>query len=184
MKTDLKNNWSLLMISGLISLFYGVLAIFASRTLIISVVTYLGIIILITGIVMLYSVYTNYVNKLPYVYVLIQAIIFIVLGVLLTFFSQKSLQIFVVIMGAWVFLIGGIQLHIAIKIPNDNNEKNSFIINGIISLALGVLLLFNPFKMATIVVVLSGLLAVLIGGLLIFLSIKLKNHRVNIDIND
>jgi len=183
MKTNIKNNWSLLMVSGLIALFYGFLAIFASQALILTIVTYFGIVILIAGAVMLYGVYTNYKNQIPFGLDLAQAILIFILGILLTFFSQKSLQVFVIIVGVWAIIMGGIQIYISFKIPKEYSGKISFISNGVVTLIFGVALLFNPFEMAKYIVILTGILAILLGGMLIFLSLKLKGYRKNININ-
>ena len=170
------------MFNGLIALFYGILAIFASNTLILTIVTYLGILIMVTGIAMLYGVYSNYKNSQPYGFDLLQSLIIFILGVLLSFFSQQSLLIFVVIIGSWAILMGAVQLYYAFNLPTGYNGKSSFIVNGLVTLVFGVALLFNPFDMANFMVVLTGVLALLIGIMLIILSLKLKSYRENIEI--
>ena len=86
MKNNTNNNWGLLMVSGFIALFYGMLAIFATQGLILTIVTYLGALILIASLVMLYGVYTNYKNHQFNTYDFIQGLVMLVLGVMLTFF--------------------------------------------------------------------------------------------------
>jgi len=184
MKKQLNNNWSLLLVSGLIALFYGILAIFATQGLILTIVTYLGALILIASLVMLYGVYSNYKNHLFKIYDLIQGLVMLILGVMLTFFSQNSLQFFVIIIGLWAILMGIIQLYTAFNLPTEYNGKTSFIINGLITIVFGTALLFNPFEMARYMVVLTGVLAILVGIVLLFFAFKLKSYRINIEIND
>lgn len=184
MKTNIKNNWSLLMVSGLIALFYGFLAIFATKALILTIVTYFGIVILIAGVVMLYGVYTNYKNQIAIGLDLAQAILIFILGILLAFFSQKSLQVFVIIVGLWAIIMGVIQIYISFKIPKEYYGKISFISNGVVTLIFGVASLFNPFEMARYIVIITGILAILFGSMLIFLSLKLKGYSNNMKIND
>jgi len=184
MKEEVQKNWSLLLFNGLIALFYGILAIFASEAVILTIVTYLGILILVTGFAMLYGVYSNYKNHLTYGFDLFQSVVVLILGILLTFYSQQSLQVFVIIIGSWAIMMGVVQLYYAFNLPRNHSSKTPLIVNGIITLIFGTLLLFNPFEMANFVVILSGILALLAGIMLIILSLKLKNYRPNIDIND
>ncbi len=184
MKKQINNNWSLLLVSGLIALFYGILAIFATQGLILTIVTYLGALILIASLVMLYGVYSNYKNHLFKIYDLIQGLVMLILGVMLTFFSQNSLQFFVIIIGLWAILMGIIQLYTAFNLPTEYNGKTSFIINGLITIVFGTALLFNPFEMARYMVVLTGVLAILVGIVLLFFAFKLKSYRINIEIDD
>ena len=182
MKDHKNQNWRMLLYNGLIALLYGVLAIFASEALILTIVTYLGILILIAGLAMLYGVYSNFKHDLPYGFDLVQALIVFILGVLLAFFSRQSLLIFVIIIGSWAVLMGAVQLYYAFSLPSEYGGKNSFIINGLITLVFGVALFFNPFDMANYMVILTGILALLVGVILIFLAFKLKSFRTNIDI--
>jgi uncharacterized membrane protein HdeD (DUF308 family) len=182
MKRSIQDSWSLLMFNGLIALLYGILAIFASEALIITIVTYFGILILVAGVAMAYGVYTNFKNRLPYGFDLLQSIVVIILGVLLTFFSRQSLQIFVLIIGVWALLLGGVQLYYSFNLPEGYNGKTSFIINSLVTIVFGVVLLFNPFETAAFMVILSGVLALIVGVIMIVASLKLKNFRI--DIND
>ncbi len=184
MKNQSNSIWSLLLISGLIALFYGILAIFATQGLILTIVTYLGALILIASVVMLYGVYSNYKNNIFSIYDLVQGAVMLILGVMLTFFSQNSLKFFVIIIGLWALLMGVIQLYTAFNLPEGYNGKMSFIINGIVTIIFGIALLFNPFAMAAYMVILTGVLAVLVGIVLLFLAFKLKSFRVTIDVND
>jgi uncharacterized membrane protein HdeD (DUF308 family) len=184
MKKQLGNHWGLLFVSGLIALFYGILAIFATEGLILTIVTYLGAMILIASVVMLYGVYSSYKNHLFNTYDFIQGLVMLALGVMLTFFSQNSLQFFVIIIGLWAVLMGIIQLYMAFNLSKEYNGKTSFIVNGLITLVFGVALMFNPFEMASYMVVLTGVLALLVGVVLLFLAFKLKSFRITIDVDD
>ncbi|RLD91224.1 MAG: hypothetical protein DRJ09_01700 [Bacteroidetes bacterium] len=184
MKKYANNNWRLLLVSGFIAIFYGILALFATQGLILTIVTYLGALILIASLVMLYGVYTSYKNHQFIAFDFIQGLVMFIFGILLTFFSQNSLQIFVIIIGVWAILMGVIQLYMAFKIPKEYNGKTSFIINGLVTLIFGIALMFNPFEMASYMVVLTGVLALLVGVVLLFLAFKLKSFRVTVEIDD
>lgn len=175
MKTSFVHNWWLLSLNGIIAIIYGLLAIFVPSNTLITMVMYFGIFILIIGIALLIGSINSARSNLPFFPDLLSAIVSIAIGLILTFYTQKSLEIFVIIVGSWAILLGLIQLYIMLKIPETGGSKTTFLINGLITLVFGVILFFNPFATATIMVVISGILAFLIGIVLIALSVKSRN---------
>ena len=79
------------------------------------------------------------------------------------------------IIGSWAVLIGIVQLYLATRSELLPGEKNTLLINAIITLAFGVILFFNPFTSAAALVVISGVLAFVFGVVLIAMSVRLKN---------
>lgn len=79
------------------------------------------------------------------------------------------------IIGSWAVLIGILQLYMATKPELLAGEKNTLLVNGIITLIFGIILFFNPFETAAFLVVISGILAFIFGIVLIAISIRLKN---------
>ncbi len=175
MATRSLNNWMILTFNGIIAILYGLMAMFVSKITLLSIVMYFGIVILIIGLAMLFGVVNNMKNNLPYAGDMTFSIITIVIGALLTFYTQRSLQIFVIVIGSWAILLGVLQLFILAKSNFSNGTRNVLLINGLITLALGTLLFFNPFESARYLVIISGILAFILGVILIAVSIKLKN---------
>lgn len=174
METRLFNNWSLLAVNGIIAILFGVMALFIPGTLLLTLVTYFGIVILLLGISMLVGVVLNIKNDLPYAIDLIESIIILAIGVLFTFYSKTSLEVFVIVIASWALLLGAGQLFFAFKINPELSSKNTLLINGVVSLIFGLILFFNPFEAAAFLLVLSGILALLIGTLLIIIALKMK----------
>lgn len=79
------------------------------------------------------------------------------------------------IIGSWAVLVGVVQLYVATKSELLPGEKNTLLVNGIITLVFGIILFFNPFESAKFLVVISGILAFIFGIVLIAISIRLKN---------
>lgn len=169
------SNWWLLTLNGIIAILYGIIAIFVPDTTILTIVMYFGIVILIIGVAMLWGAINSIRDNLPYITDLLISLITIAIGALLTFYTSKSLTIFVMIIGSWAVLVGIVQLYLATRAELLPGEKNTLLINGIITLIFGVIMFFNPFETATILVVISGILAFVFGIVLIAMSIRLKN---------
>lgn len=167
-------NWWVLAFNGIIALLFGLLAIFSPLDTLKVVVMYFGIVILIVGLAMLFGVYSSMKNKLNYGTDLISALITIALGVVLAFFTEKTLQVFVIVLGIWAIMLGIGQLLIRSSLVN-KGDKNFMLYSGLFTLAFGALLFFNPFSMASIFVVIVGVMSALIGIVLISFAFKLKN---------
>lgn len=174
MTSKATTNWWALAFNGIIALLFGLMAIFSPIDTFKVIIMYFGIVMLIVGMAMLFGVYTNMKNKRNYGNDLITAAVTIGLGVVLTFFTQRSLEIFVIVVGVWAIILGISQLVIMMNIQSPADKK-ILLVNGIITLAFGVVLFFNPFTLASIFIVLTGILSLIIGIVLIALSIKLKN---------
>ncbi len=174
MTSKLTSNWWILAFNGIIALLFGLMAIFSPIETITVIVKYFGIVMLIVGAAMLIGVYTSMKNGLHYGNDLISSVVTIGMGVVLAFFTQESLQIFFIVFGVWAIILGIGQLVIMSGVSSPGDKK-MLMINGIITLIFGVMLFFNPFVSASIVVVLTGILALVIGIILIALAIKIKN---------
>lgn len=173
-ETSYSSNWWILTFNGLVALLFGLLAIFAPIDTLKIVVFYFGIVILIVGLAMLFGVYSSMKNKLSYGTDLISAVITLALGVVLTFFTEKTLEIFVIVLGIWAIMLGIGQL-IIMSALSHKADKRYMLYSGLFTLLFGILMFFNPFAMASIMTIIAGIMAALIGIVTIAFSFKLKN---------
>lgn len=173
-------NWTTLAFNGIIAILYGILAIFVPETTLLTIVMYFGIVILIIGLAMLFGVVNNMKNKQPYAADMAISIVTIIIGGLLTFYTQKSLEIFVIVIGSWAILLGVLQLYLLTNNQFTKPTKNTFLVNGLLTIAFGVILFFNPFESASIMLMLSGGIAFVFGIILISVSMKIKNLTDNL----
>ncbi len=167
-------NWWVLAFNGLIALLFGLMAIFSPLDTLKVIIMYFGIVMLIVGIAMLFGVYSSMKNKLNYGTDLISALVTIALGIVLAFFTEKTLQIFVIVIGIWAIMLGIGQLLI-MKDLESKGDKKFLLYSGLFTLVFGVLLFFNPFALASIFVVIAGVMSTIIGLVLISFAFKLKN---------
>lgn len=181
MKTSFTSNWWSFTLSGIIAILYAFLAFYNPEGALKTIIGFFGIIVLIIGIAMLIGVINSIRNKLPYGTELVWTILTIVVGGILTFYTKEAVSIFVVIVGIWAILMGIVQIYIMTQIDAEDKSRNSFLINGIISIVLGIVLLFNPFTSAKFVLVITGILALIMGIFLIVLSFKIKNFTKDLE---
>ena len=169
------SNWWSLAVNGVIALLYGILAIFIPGDTILTIIIWFGIVVLVVGGAMMMGVINNIRNDLPYGTDLVWAILTIAIGAVLTFYTQRSVEIFVIIIGAWAVLIGAVQLYLMTKLEPGDSSKNTFLINGILTVVFGVVLFFNPFASAKALLILTGIIAFIIGIVMIIIAIRMKS---------
>ena len=169
-------NWWILAFNGLIALLFGLLAIFSPIDTLKVVIMYFGIVMIIVALAMLFGVYSSMKNKLDYGADLISALVTLGLGIVLAFFTERTLEIFVIVLGIWAIMLGIGQL-IIMSALSSKGDKRFMLYSGLFTLAFGILLFFNPFAMASIMIVIVGVMSSLIGVVLISFAFKLKNLR-------
>lgn len=175
------SNWWSIAVNGVIALLYGILAIFIPGDTILTIIIWFGIVVLVVGGAMMIGVINNIRNDLPYGTDLVWAILTIAIGAVLTFYTQRSIEIFVIIIGAWAVLIGGVQLYLMTKLEPKDKSKNTFLINGILTVVFGVVLFFNPFTSAKALLILTGIIAFIIGIVMIIIAIRMKSLSKNFE---
>ena len=177
-------SWPQIALNGAIALLYGILALFVPGVTIIGILMYIGIFILIVGAIMLIAAIRKIGMKLPYFGDLVSSLLVLIIGGLITFNTQSTLEVFVIIVGIWAVIIGISQFIIVAKVKLSSYEKNITIINAIITLIFGIVLFYNPFQSAKFIVILSGVLALIVGTLLLVLAFKIKNISTNNDLEE
>lgn len=178
MKSNSLVNWWVFVLNGIIALLYGLLAIFAPSDTLQVIIMYFGIVVLIIGAAILIGAINNSRKGYSYGSDLFSAIVAIVIGGVLTFYTDAAVKIFMFIVGGWAILIGVIQLYLLLNEDLSPGSKKTLLISALITLAFGVLLFFTPLESASVLVVISGIMAFVIGIMLVVFGMQLKNLTV------
>lgn len=169
--------WWVLAVNGLIALLLGILIISIPATTLIIIGKYFGLVILVGGLILLSTVFYNIKKEKSYGLILIESVIIIILGILILIYTRKTLEIFVILIGIWAIIIGISQLAILIDKNYYTSGKYLFLFNGLLTVVLGVFMLFNPFAMGQFFITLAGIGAIVFGILLIFFAFKIKERQ-------
>jgi len=161
-------------ISGVIAILFGILALFVPQETILKLTLYFGILILAGGFILLYLAIKNMKAEKPYALLLIESILVLLIGGIIAFMPGETLRVFLILIGAWAILTGLLQIILAVRMKGVVSRHGIFTLNGVITLIFGLLLLFNPMGAAAFLMVISGILALVAGVLLIYLGIALR----------
>lgn len=161
---------------GIFTLF-GVLMLLFTQEFIKTLLIYFGIVMLAGGVFMLLAGINNIRRDKAGAMILVESIVAMAIGIALIFFPDASAAVFLIMIGIWAIIIGIIQLVILVNIKGVIANKNMLLINGLLTIALGVILLFNPFQWALILIKIIGAFAAIFGILLIYFSFVLRRVK-------
>ena len=173
------SGWLAFLVSGIVAIGYGVLAIMFSDTfveILQKIMRISGICIAATGGVFLVAAIIRMTKKLPWGLILLEAVALIVIGVLSAIYSDKALALLVILIGIWSAMIGAFMLLVMARVKNLWN-KGFYIVSAILSIVFGVLLIAHPFGFVKWFIIMSGVIALVFG--LIMMMFAFAIHRAD-----
>ena len=176
------SGWIAFLVSGIVAIGYGILAIMFSETFIEilqMIMRISGICIAATGGVFLVAAIVRMSKKLPWGLLLLEAVALVVIGVLSAIYSDKALALLVILIGIWSAMIGAFMLLVMARTKNLWN-KGFYIVSSILSILFGVLLIAHPFGFVKWFIILSGVIALVFG--LIMMMFGFAIHRAEKEI--
>ena len=177
METKRFKNWWFLAVNGLIFIVFGCLLLFFTQEVIKTLVLYFGILMLAGGAVLLLTGMNNIRKDKSAAVIMAESIACIAIGLALIFFLQASVALFLMMIGIWAIIIGIVQLVVIVNIKRSLNNKNVLLINGLLTIALGIALLFNPFEWAVFMGKIIGIFSGLFGIILVYFSFVLRSVK-------
>ena len=173
------SGWLAFLVSGIVAIGYGVLAIMFSDTfveILQKIMRISGICIAATGGVFLVAAIIRMTKKLPWGLLLLEAVALIVVGVLSAIYSDQALALLVILIGIWSAMIGAFMLLVMSRVKNLWN-KGFYIVSAVLSILFGVLLIAHPFGFVKWFIIMSGVIALVFG--LIMMMFAFAIHRAD-----
>ena len=112
---------------------------------------------------------------------LTQALVFLAIGAILVFWPSASLRTVLVLLGAAAAFAGASQILTARRLPQDDPERSSVMMIGIVVVVVGLILAFWPGSGVAVISWVIGLAAILIGILLVYLGSRANKLAKRID---
>lgn len=169
---------SLLSINGVIAIIFGLFAILVPQETAKTITLYFGLMLISAGALGIFlSVKTiREAGIVPYN--MLGSVLSVIIGIFIVIYTKRSLEIFAIIVGIWAVLVGVMQLLIALRIDKRSVNRKIMIFNSIITLVFGLVLFFNPLESIALLTFLVGALALVFGGIMVYISLMIKrlNH--------
>ena len=169
--------WWFLLIRGLLAVAVGVVALFWPKATLVLLIRLIGLYVLFDGIVSLLGVYRSREfgsNLAP-------GLISVVIGLILLFWPDVTGRLLLVIVGIWA-LIQGVVLFLAGRQTAANDPaRNLKMTIGVGAAIVGLILFIWPGTGAVAISWAIGIAALLIGALLIYLALRLRQANQRVD---
>jgi uncharacterized membrane protein HdeD (DUF308 family) len=172
MRTFFTSMWRTILLRGLASLAFGVLAFLYPQITVAVVVTIFGIYALVDGLLGVWGVYRS--TGETSVPSLLTALAGIVAGLICLLFPDFATKYVLLLIGLWNVAAGLLQLLGALVLRKEIEHAWLMALGGIIGAALGALIMFYPASAALGIIWIIAGTAVLVGLVLVAFALKLR----------
>jgi uncharacterized membrane protein HdeD (DUF308 family) len=171
----LVKNWWILLLKGVLLILFGILAFINPGVTISVLVTWFSFFLMADGVISLIGVLMNWKTEEDKWLLLAEGLISIILG-FLVFRSPGSFATFVgFLIAFWAVFIGVARIAMAIQLRKEMKGEGWLILSGVLAILFGFLVFAQPGIGLTTVLWMIAIFSLLIGGLLVFLSLKLRS---------
>lgn len=173
MRTFFTSMWRTILLRGLASLIFGILAFVYPQITLAVVVTIFGIYALVDGLLGVWGVYRGAKDGRS-VPSLLTAIAGIVAGLVCLLAPGFATTYVLLLIGLWNVAAGLLQMLGAFVLRNEIEDGWLMALGGLIGAALGLLIMYNPASMATGIIWIIAGTAVLVGLVLVIFALKIR----------
>lgn len=170
----LAKGWWLVLLRGIVSILFGVLAFFWPGITLVTLVLLYGAFALVDGVVALVTAFSGRGKPLPTWWLILVGIAGIAAGLLTFFWPAITAVVLVLFIGAWSLVHGIFEIIGAIQLRKEIDNEWWLILSGVISVLFGLILLIAPGAGALGLIWAIGAYAIVFGVMWIALSFRLR----------
>jgi len=176
MLAQLTRNWWAVALRGAFAILYGVLALVWPRFTIEILVLFFGAYMFIDGVFAIIAAFTNRTGHDSWWVLLLEGLAGIAVGSIT--FLRPGLTAFALlyIIAFWAIMTGVLEVIAAIRLRKEIQGEWMLALSGVISFALGVLLLIFPAAGVLTIAWMIGWYAIFFGTMLLGLGWRLRQH--------
>ena len=174
----LAENWWLLLLRGIATIAFGVLAFIWPGLTLLTLTFLWGAYAIADGVFALWAAVSGKGGEItPRWWLALIGIAGILAGLLAFVWPAITAQVLLVFIASWAILTGALQIWGAIQLRKEIEVEWMLVLSGLLSIALGVALLARPGVGALAVIWLIGSFAILVGCIYVSLALWLKKHK-------
>jgi uncharacterized membrane protein HdeD (DUF308 family) len=174
MLQSLSRYWWVLVVRGLISIAFAVFAFLNPKAAFATLVLALGAFLLADGLLALYLGANMRKSDRDWWMVLLEGLLGVGLGILTFINPDITASGILLFIALWCMVTGVFEISAAIRLREEIDNEWLLGLAGAVSVALGVLILINPTAGAFSLTMWIGFYALMFGGLLVGLGLRVK----------
>ncbi|MBV8074194.1 MAG: HdeD family acid-resistance protein [Candidatus Eremiobacteraeota bacterium] len=181
---SLKEHWWALLIRGIVAVLFGIICFWETGAALFALVIVIGAFFIVDGVMMVIGAVRSSSASGPaqWWWQIIAGVAGIIAGILTFTWPGMTAYVLTIFVAAWAIVTGVLELVTAIRLRATIPNEWLWIINGVLSILLGILVFANPTGGAVALMWVLGFYALLAGFTMIGLALRLRGlaHRVGV----
>jgi uncharacterized membrane protein HdeD (DUF308 family) len=173
----LAENWWLLLLRGLASIAFGVIAFLWPGITLVALTYIFGIYAIIDGLAAIWAAFNLPGQAGPRWWLGLSGVVSIAAGIVAFVYTGMTAFVLLVFIAVWAIIIGVLQLYAAIRLWNVIDNDWWLILSGLLSIAFGAVLIGWPSTGALALIWTIAWFAVFFGCMFIGLAFELKKFK-------
>jgi uncharacterized membrane protein HdeD (DUF308 family) len=173
----LAKNWWLLLLRGIASIVFGVLAFVWPGLTLVTLVLFYGAFALVDGVIALVAAFSGGAKPLPTWWLVIVGLLGIAAGIVTFVMPGITALLLIIFIGAWALVHGIFEIIGAIQLRKEIDNEWMLIFSGVVSVLFGLIVLIAPGAGALGLVWVIAAYSIVFGISFVALAFRLKNHR-------
>lgn len=174
MLKTLFQNWWVLLLKGVVSILFGLLAFMNPGVTAATLVLWLAIFLLIDGVLSIVATLRSWGENDDKWLLLLEGVVNLLLGILLMRSPEAGMLAAAFYLAFWAIVSGVARIAMAIQLRKQIDSEWYLGLSGLLSILFGVLVLSNPGAGVVSIMWMVGTVAILLGILLIVVAFKLR----------
>jgi uncharacterized membrane protein HdeD (DUF308 family) len=170
----LKKSWQTMAISGVIATVIGLLFLFATENVLVTLIKWIGFILIVAAATLIILDIRNMAQKNDWGLFMFSSVIMLVLGLFCAIVPAKVYNFIFDIIGVWSIITGAYQIIVLLKFRHHISQIAFTIINGCLLIVLGIIFIFFPDTMAKAVTYIVGAFLIISGIWSLFYAFKFR----------
>jgi uncharacterized membrane protein HdeD (DUF308 family) len=172
----LAKGWWLLLLRGIASIIFGVLAFAWPGLTLVTLVLFYGAFVLIDGVIALIAAFSGGPKPLPTWWLVVVGLLSIAAGVVTFMMPGITAILLVLFMGAWALVHGIFEIIGAIQLRKEIDNEWMLILSGVVSVLFGLIVLIAPGAGALALIWVIAAYSIVFGITFIALALRLRKH--------
>ncbi|HSL45178.1 MAG TPA: HdeD family acid-resistance protein [Anaerolineales bacterium] len=177
MVRSLSQNWWLVVLRGVLAILFGVLAFLWPGITWLTLIIMFGIYAIVDGLVAVGAGLSRTKDSPRWWTFLLEGLVSIAAGAAALLWPGLATLVLVYIIASWAVFTGILEIVAAIRLRHEITNEWVLGLGGLISVALGLLLFFQPAAGSLAIIWLIASYAVIFGVLLVVLGFRLKTWK-------
>ena len=173
----LAQNWWLLLLRGIASIIFGVLAFAWPGLTLVTLVLFYGAFALVDGVIALVAAFSGGAKPLPTWWLVIVGLLGIAAGIVTFMMPGITALLLIIFIGAWALVHGVFEIIGAIQLRKEIDNEWMLILSGVVSVLFGLIVLIAPGAGALGLVWVIAAYSIVFGISFVALAFRLKKHK-------